>query len=68
LPPFYPLVQAMAARQVRTLAAIVIVLAVGTVAFALAIGGDILTIVLGLLLAAMSMELFRLAKPEREDD
>jgi hypothetical protein len=58
----------MAARHVRTLAAIVIALAVGAIAFALASGGDILTIVLGLLLAATSMELFRLASPEREDD
>jgi hypothetical protein len=43
------------------LAIAVIVIAVGTLAAAMAIGGNVYLIVLGLLLAATSMELLRLA-------
>jgi hypothetical protein len=40
---------------------VAIVIAAGTITAALAIGGNVYLIVLGLLLAAMSMELLRLA-------
>jgi hypothetical protein len=43
------------------LAIVVIVIAAGTIAAAMAIGGNVYFIVLGLLLAATSMELLRLA-------
>jgi len=58
----------MGARSARTIAIVIILLAIGTLAFAMARGGDIPMIVLGLVLAATSMELFRQAKPEREDE
>ena len=45
-----------------------ILLAVATLALGLARGGNILMIVLGLVLAATSMLLFRHANPEREDE
>ena len=60
--------QVMGAKQARTLAIVIIVLALGMLAFAMALGGDIPMILLGLVLAATSMELFRHAKPEREDE
>jgi hypothetical protein len=58
----------MGANRARTIAIAFILLAVATLTFALAQGGDILLIILGLILAATSMELFRQAKPEREDE
>jgi hypothetical protein len=57
----------MRATPLQTLAAIVILLALGTLTLSMAIGGDILTIILGLALAATSMELFRQAQPHRDD-
>jgi hypothetical protein len=48
-------------RIFAILAVIAIVLAAGTLAAAFAIGGNVYMIVLGLLFAATSMELFRLA-------
>jgi len=58
----------MGASSARTLAIVIILLALGTLAFAMVRGGDIPMIVLGLVLAATSMELFRHAKAEREDE
>jgi hypothetical protein len=61
-------VAAMRANPARTLALAFILLAFGMLGFAMAIGGDILMIVLGLLLAAISMQLFRHANPGKEDE
>jgi hypothetical protein len=43
------------------------IFAFGTLAFAMVLGGDIAMIVLGLILAAASMALFRRANPGKED-
>jgi hypothetical protein len=48
-------------RAVRLLGGLLLLFAAGTLVDAMAVGGDILLIVLGLLLAATSMKLFRLA-------
>jgi hypothetical protein len=48
-------------RMFAILAIVVILLAAGAIAASMAIGGNVFLIVLGLLLAATSMELFRLA-------
>jgi hypothetical protein len=47
--------------MIAVLAIAVILLAAGALTTAMAIGGNIILIVLGLLLAATSMELFRMA-------
>lgn len=62
------MVDTMRATQVRTLAIVAILLAAGTLAFAMASGGDIRLIPLGLILAASSMALFRRAGAEREGE
>jgi hypothetical protein len=61
-------VPVMSANPARTLAIAVLLLALGTLGFAMAVGGDILMIVMGLLLAAISMQLFRHAYPGKEDE
>jgi hypothetical protein len=48
--------------MIGVLAIVVIVMAAGLMAAAMAIGGSVYLIVLGLLLAATSMELLRLAQ------
>jgi hypothetical protein len=58
----------MGANPARILAVVIILLALGALTFAMARGGDIPMIVLGLVLAATSMELFRQASAEREDE
>ncbi len=58
----------MRTTQARTLAVVTILVAFGTLTFALVLGGNILMIVLGLVLAATSMRLFRHSCPEREDE
>jgi len=58
----------MRANPARILAVVTVLLAFGALTFAMARGGDIPMIVMGLVLAATSMELFRHAKPEREDE
>jgi hypothetical protein len=58
----------MRVNRARALAIVAILLAFGTLVLAMVRGGDIRMIVLGLVLAAASMELFRYANPEREDE
>jgi len=58
----------MRVNHARTLAIVTILLAFSTLALAMVQGGDIPMIVLGLVLAAASMKLFRHASPEREDE
>jgi hypothetical protein len=58
----------MPVTSIRLLAAFVILLAVGTLIRAMVIGGDILMIVFGLGLAAISMQLFRLAQPKQDGE
>jgi hypothetical protein len=58
----------MRVNRARTLAIVAILLAFGTLVLAMVQGGDIRMIVLGLVLAAASMELLRHANPEREDE
>jgi len=62
------MVEARGANSARALATVIIVLALGTLGFAMARGGDIVMILLGLVLAATSMELFRRARGEGEDE
>jgi hypothetical protein len=59
----------MRENPIHALAILVFLLAVGTLILAMVIGGDILIMVFGLLLAATSMELFRRAQlaPGDED-
>ena len=54
-------------RAVQFLAAAVLLYAYGVTALAFVVGGDLMLIVLGLTLAATSMELFRLARAETEE-
>jgi len=58
----------MREAPIRALAVFVIPLAAGTLILAMVLGGDILMIAFGLALAAMSMELFRLAQPKHDDE
>jgi small neutral amino acid transporter SnatA (MarC family) len=58
----------MSESPIRALAILVFLLAVGTLILAMAIGGDILMVVFGLLLAATSMELLRRAQPTPDDE
>jgi hypothetical protein len=58
----------MRANWARTLAIVTILVAFGTLVFAIVLGGKIPMIVLGLVLAATSMQLFRYANPECEDE
>jgi len=51
----------------RTLAIVAILLAIGLLSCAMALGGNIPLIYLGLVLAAASMALFRQVNPDRED-
>ena len=60
--------EARGANSARALAVVIIVLALGTLGFAMARGGDIVMILLGLVLAATAMEVFRLARGEGEDE
>jgi hypothetical protein len=53
-------------RMFAILAIVVIFFAAGAITAAMAIGGNVFLIVLGLLLAATSMELFRLAHDSTE--
>jgi hypothetical protein len=55
-------------NRARTLAIVIILLAFSMLVLAMVQGGDIRMIVLGLVLAAASMELFRHGYPEREDE
>jgi len=58
----------MSENSIYALAILVFLLAVGTLTLAIVIGGDILMMVFGLLLAATSMELFRRAQPTPDDE
>jgi hypothetical protein len=58
----------MSENSIHALAILVSLLAVGTLILAMVIGGDILMMVFGLLLAATSMELFRRAQPTPDDE
>ena len=58
----------MSENSIHAFAILVFLLAVGTLILAMVIGGDILMIVFGLLLAATSMELFRRARPTQDDE
>lgn len=58
----------MGANPARILAVVIILLALVALTFAMARGGDILMIVLGLVLAATSMEMFRHTEREGEDE
>jgi hypothetical protein len=58
----------MSENSIHALAILVFLLAVGTLILAMVIGGDILMMVFGLLLAATSMELFRRAQPAPDDE
>jgi hypothetical protein len=51
----------------RTLAIVAILFAFGMLSCAIALGGDLPMIFLGLVLAAAAMALFQQADPERED-
>jgi hypothetical protein len=62
------MLEGMRVNYARTLAIVTILLAFCTLAIAMLLGGDIPIIVLGLVLAAASMELFQHANPEREDE
>ena len=55
-------------NRARTLAIVIILLAFSMLVLAMVQGGDTRMIVLGLVLAAASMELFRHGYPEREDE
>jgi hypothetical protein len=61
------MVIAMRPTLARTLAISAILVAYGMLACAMALGGDVPMIFLGLVLAAASMALFQRAEPERED-
>jgi hypothetical protein len=58
----------MRESSIHALAMLVLLLALGTLTLAMVVGGDIAMIVFGLLLAATSMELFRLAQPRQDDE
>jgi hypothetical protein len=58
----------MKANPIQTLAALVFLLAIGTLILAMMVGGDILMIMFGLCLAATSMELFQRAVPRPDDE
>jgi hypothetical protein len=58
----------MSENCIHALAILVFLLATGTLILAMVIGGDILMMVFGLLLAATSMELFRRAQPAPDDE
>ncbi len=58
----------MSESSIHALAILVFLLAVATLILAMVIGGDILMLVFGLLLAATSMELFRHARPTPDDE
>jgi hypothetical protein len=58
----------MRANWARTLAIVTILVAFGILVLAMALGGEIPIIVLGLILAATSMQLFRYANPKSEDE
>ena len=61
-----PARMAVTNRMFAILAIVVIFFAAGAITAAMAIGGNVFLIVLGLLLAATSMELFRLAHDSTE--
>jgi hypothetical protein len=60
--------EAMSANSVRILAIAAILLAFCILASALALGGEVPMIFVGLMLAAGSMALFRRANPAGDDD
>jgi hypothetical protein len=62
------MVESRGANSARGLAVVIILLSLGTLTVAMARGGDIEMILLGLFLAATSMEMFRRAKPDKEDE
>jgi len=58
----------MSESPIHALAILVFLLALGTIIVAMVIGGDVLMIAFGFLLAATSMELFRRAQPAPDDE
>lgn len=58
----------MRESSIHALGMLVLLLAIGTFTLAMVVGGDISMIVFGLLLAATSMEVFRLAEPQEDDE
>jgi hypothetical protein len=58
----------MGSNLARILAVVILLLALGALTLALVRGGDILMIVLGLVLLATSMELFRQGRGVEEDE
>jgi len=58
----------MAASPLQKPAVVTIVLAFGILALAMATGGDVFLIVVGLVLAAVSMEMFQRPRNGRRDE